>query len=190
MVHVPFAASIIDTVKALTLAGVEVQWKVRSFSNFIDFARETMARDFLLSDYTDLVFIDDDIGWDVGGLLKMLTRDVDIVGAICPRRKDTPEWNVNLLRDAEGKRIEQDGMLECAYIGTALMRIRRCVIERMKRCFDAGYEGAGYIGEDAWFCREWRGMGGRIWAEPDITITHTGLKSWSGNYRRDSNGCR
>jgi hypothetical protein len=180
----------IDTTKALTLAGVEMQWKVISFSNFIDLTREKMVREFVQSDYTDLVFIDDDMGWDVGGLLKMLTADVDVVGAICPRRKDVMEWNVNLLNDAQGNRIEQDGMLECAYIGTALMRIRRSVIERMERCFDAGYEGTGYIGEDAWFCREWRKMGGRIWAEPGITVTHTGLKIWSGNYRRDSNGSR
>lgn len=186
-VCVPFVRSLIDTVNALTLAGIETQWQALSFCNFIQCARNEMAREFLESGCTDLVFIDDDMGWDVGGFLGLVSRDVDVVGAICPRRKDPREWNVNLLRDENGERIVQDGLLECAYIGTALMRIRRHVVEQMTRCFDAGYEVSGFIGEDAWFCREYRRMGGRIWAEPDITISHTGLKEWHGNYRSECN---
>lgn len=176
----------IDTVSALALASIEVQWHALSFCNFIQCARNEMTREFLESDFTDLMFIDDDMGWDVGGFLKLMSRDVDVVGAICPRRKDAREWNVNLLHDAQGRRIENDGLLECAYIGTALMRIRRSAVERMARCFDAGYERGGFIGEDAWFCREFRRTGGRIWAEPDITISHTGPKEWIGNYRSEN----
>jgi len=185
-VCVPFVRSLVDSVSALSLAGIQAQWQALSFCNFIQCARNDMAREFLASDCTDLVFIDDDMGWDIGGFLKLMSRDVDVVGAICPRRKDPREWNVNLLHDAQGKRIEHEGLLECAYIGTALLRIRRAAIEQMARCFDAGYEGPGFIGEDAWFCREFRRKGGRIWAEPDITISHTGLKEWTGNYRSEN----
>ena len=184
-----FTRSMIDTVKALTLAGVEAQWRVLSFCNFIDAARNQMVREFLVTDYTDLVFIDDDMGWSVDGFLRMLTRDVDVVGAICPRRKDG-EWNVNLLRDASGSRIEFDGLIECAYVGTGIMRIRRPALAAMSRWFDAAWEGNRKIGEDVWFCREWRRLGGRVWAEPDITVTHAGMKEWSGNYRRDCHGSR
>jgi hypothetical protein len=176
----------IDTAKALTLAGIEMQWRTVSFSNFVDAARNDLIREFMASDYTDLVFIDDDIGWEVGGFLRMLCLDADVMGAICPRKKDPLEWNVNLI-SADGKRIERYGMLECAYVGTGLMRIRRNVMERMERCFDTAYENGRKIGEDAWFCREWRRMGGQVWAYPDIDITHSGLKNWTGNYRRDCN---
>jgi hypothetical protein len=188
-VCVRFVQSMIDTVKALTLAGIEVQWHALSFSNFVDAARNAQVKAFLDSDCTDLMFIDDDMGWDVGGLLRMLCLDADVVGAICPRRCDPLEWNVNLL-SVDGKRIEQDGMLECAYVGTGVMRIRRRVIEQMERCFDTAYENGRKIGEDAWFCREWRRLGGQVWAYPDITITHTGLKEWRGNYRSDDDGSR
>jgi hypothetical protein len=187
MVSVPFTRSLVETAQALALADISLQWQALSFCNFIHCARNELVRKFLASDCTDLLFIDDDMGWEVGGVLRMLSQDVDVIGAICPRRKDVREWNVNLLTQ-DGKRIEQDGMLECAYIGTALMRIRRSALERMGRCFDAGYEEAGFIGEDAWFCREFRRMGGRIWADPDITITHTGLKDWTGNYRSECYG--
>lgn len=185
---VQFTRSMVDTVKALTMAGMEVQWRVLSFCNFIDAARNQMVREFLMTDYTDLVFIDDDMGWSVDGFMRMLTKDVDVVGAICPRRTDPVQWNANLLRDERGSRIERDGLLECAYVGTGIMRIRRTVLEAMAPpWFDTAWEGGRKIGEDAWFCREWRQRGGRIWAEPDITVTHSGMNEWSGNYRRDSN---
>lgn len=174
---VAFTRSLTDTAKALTLAGIEMQWRTLSFCNFIHAAREQMAREFLASDYSDLIFIDDDMGWPVEGLLRILSRDVDVIGAICPKRKDPIEWNARV--------IGSDGdLLEVAYIGTALLRIRRAAFARLPgRYFDAGFEGERFIGEDAWFCREYRRNGGRIWAEPDITITHTGPHDWRGNYR-------
>lgn len=184
-VSVDFARSLVDTVKALTLARIETQWRVLSFSNFIHAARNELAKAFLASDYTDLVFIDDDIGWELEGFLRLLSHDVEVVGAICPRRKDPREWNANLLSDGSGKRIEHGGLLECAYLGTGLLRLRRAVVERMPRLFYSRYEGERLIGEDVWFCREFRRCGGRVWADPDITIQHVGLKAWSGNYRRD-----
>lgn len=187
MTCIQFTRSLVDTAKALTLAGIEMQWRTLSFCNFIHPARNRLADEFLASDYTDLVFIDDDMGWDIGGFMRLMSHNVDVVGAICPRKTDPRQWNVNLLHRADGSRIEQGGLLECAYVGTGLMRIRRSVIEHMPRCFDAGYESSGFIGEDAWFCREWRRNGGRIWADPDITISHTGLKEWRGNYRSESN---
>ena len=145
-----------------------------------------MAREFLASDYTDLVFIDDDMGWPEDGLLKLLTYDVDVVGAVCPRRTTPITWNVNLLREA-GKRIERDGLSECAYIGTAFLRIRRSAFDLLPgHYFDAKYEGERFIGEDAWFCREIRRNGGRVWADPTIEMTHTGPYVWRGTYGHES----
>jgi hypothetical protein len=183
-VYADFAVSLANTVKALTAAGIEAQFKVHCFGSFIHAVRDKLAHEFLASDYTDLVFIDADMGWDVDGLINMLMRDVDVVGAICPKRRDPMDWAVNLLSDGNGNRIERDGLLEAAYVGTALLRIRRNVFEKMGRpYFNAGFEGDGFIGEDAWFCREWRALGGRIWAEPNITVTHAGPKQWRGNYQ-------
>jgi len=176
---VAFTRSMIETAVALTLAGISFQWSALSFANFIQCARNELAGEFLDSDCTDLVFIDDDMGWETGGFLQMLMRDVDVIGAICPRRKYPREWNARVI----GKEGE---LLECSYIGTALLRIRRNVLESMPRAFDAGYEGPRFMGEDAWFCREYRKSGGRIWAEPNITITHSGPHEWRGNYSEEA----
>lgn len=177
-VHVPFTVALVDTIKALTAANIEVQWKALSFASFIQAAREKMAREFMASDYTDLLFADDDMGWDVEGILGLLAHDVDVVGAICPKRRDPIEWAFKPLAADEDK-----GLIECFYIGTALLRIRRGAFHMMTgRYFDAAFEGDRMIGEDAWFCREYRRHGGKVWADPNVTVTHTGPKSWRGKY--------
>ncbi len=176
-VHVPFTISLVNTVKALTAANVEVRWQALSFASFIHAARDKMAREFMASDYTDLVFADADTGWTTEGILGLLTHDVDVVGAIYPKRRDPIDWAVKLLGN------EENGLLECSYIGTALLRIRRKAFETLPgRYFDAMYEGDRIIGEDVWFCREYRRHGGRVWADPNISVTHTGPKDWRGNY--------
>jgi hypothetical protein len=40
-----------------------------------------------------------------------------------------------------------------------------------------------FWGEDYYFCRKWRDMGGHIWIDPDIEFTHTGKKTWRGNFK-------
>jgi hypothetical protein len=40
----------------------------------------------------------------------------------------------------------------------------------------------GRIGEDIYFQKRYKEMGGKIWCEPDITMGHFGVKEWRGNY--------
>ncbi len=172
-----FAISLVNTIKALTLAGIEVRWEALKHSAFIHAARNRLAQDFMASGYTDLLFADADMGWDVEGMLRMLLADVDVVGAICPKKKDPIEWVVKLLQEEP-----VDGLYECAYVGTALLRIRRNAFERMPQpWFDVQTEGDRIIGEDALFCRKWRDFG-KVWAAPYIHVTHTGQKEWQGRY--------
>jgi hypothetical protein len=175
------AAYAVSLVSTTALLSARVQ--ILPHSNFIHNARNILAKEFMASDCTDLLFADADMGWDVEGLLRMLPSDFGVVGAICPRKTEPITWNVNLYRDAGGKPIEHEGLYECGYVGTALMRIKRGVFERLPYpWFNVEYEGERLIGEDAWFCRKWREMGNRIWAAPYIHVTHTGPKQWQGRY--------
>lgn len=186
-VHVPFVISVLNLVKILTLSGIEVAWEALSFSSFIQSARNQMAQKFMESDYTDLLFIDADVGFEVEGVLKMLLRDVDVIGIPVIKRQDKEEFTINLLKDANGNRIEKDGMMEVASVATAILRIRRNVFENWKggRFFDAMYEGDRMLGEDVWFCRKFREQGGRIWIEPNVLCSHTGQKSWVGKFTKE-----
>ncbi len=39
-------------------------------------------------------------------------------------------------------------------------------------------------GEDYYFCRKWRDMGGEVWIDPDIMFTHRGSLAWGGNFKQ------
>ena len=40
----------------------------------------------------------------------------------------------------------------------------------------------GRVGEDIYFQKRYKEMGGKIWCEPDISMGHFGVKEWKGNY--------
>lgn len=164
-----FAHSMAETMVMLNMAEIEVQWKILSGCNFLHFARDKMAREFMASDATDLLFIDDDMEWNALDILTML-RDwnEEVIGGICPRAENA--WNTRLTG------YEKNGLFECDYIGTGIMRIARSAFERLGniRYFDTEYIDDKMVGEDAWFCNNIRQRGGNIWAMP-ITVTHRSI---------------
>lgn len=181
-----FVESMFEFAQLSALAKIDVQWQTLSFCSFPHSARERIARKFMDGGFTDLVFIDDDIGFDPIGVMKVLLQDADVIGIPCPRRSGEGKLVVNPLRDGAGNPIMSGELMECAYVGTGIMRIRRSALERMEvggceHYFDAGWEGDDFIGEDAWFCREFRRLGGRVWAMPGIKTTHAGQKVWHGD---------
>ena len=45
--------------------------------------------------------------------------------------------------------------------------------------FRVGVEPDGtWYGEDVYFCKAWRAMGGEIWIDPYIEFSHAGRKKW------------
>lgn len=44
----------------------------------------------------------------------------------------------------------------------------------------AGMRGQ-FWGEDYYFVRKWRDLGGEVWIDPDIDFSHRGSKAWRGN---------
>ena len=50
----------------------------------IDHARNTIVHDFLLTDHTHLMMVDDDIVPPYDALKRLLSHDKDIVAAACP----------------------------------------------------------------------------------------------------------
>ena len=92
------------------------------------------------------------------------------------------------------------------HIATGFMMIKRDVIEKMSRAFpstkyvddvgflkpnendfayalfDCGVEEGHYFSEDWLFCHRWSKMGGSIWIDVSIALTHTGIEDFKGCY--------
>ena len=48
--------------------------------------------------------------------------------------------------------------------------------------FDCGVENGHYLSEDWMFCNRWSNMGGQIYAEVSICLTHIGPEHYKGCY--------
>jgi acyl-CoA synthetase (AMP-forming)/AMP-acid ligase II len=112
-------------------------------------------------------------------------------------------YNVNYLNNTLN--IEKN-LAKVKHIATGFMMIKRSVIEKMSKAFpstkyvddvnflrpeenefayalfDCGVEEGHYFSEDWLFCHRWTKMGGSIWMDVSISLTHTGIEDYRGCY--------
>ena len=79
---------IVGLVQELAKYGMESQLTVHSFNGNIADARNRLVHGFLESDYTQLLFLDDDMGFDPYDIVRMVMKASDwgVLGALCPRK--------------------------------------------------------------------------------------------------------
>lgn len=195
----PYVSSLMRTVALLHELGIEYDYWELSGDSYIDRARNTIANEFMKSDFTHLLFIDSDMSWDLEGFGRMLQADVDVVGAGYPCKNNWDHFSCVLNCHADGRPIvNSDGLLSAWGVPTGFMKIRRTVFERLAAAQPDNFylESVGDekmkrfnffgrippMGEDISFCRRFADIGGELWVEPRITMGHYGVKKWEGNY--------
>ena len=179
--------------------GVACDWRILPGLCYVDIARDRLAATFLESPCTDLVFVDDDVGFPADALWKLLRHDRDIVGGVYPKKQADTAWPAAILGTEDGHPLvdPETGLIECVGLPTGFLRIRRRVLETLATderryttddgdalwdLFPRDRFGGKKWGEDTRFCRIAREAGFRLWCEPDITFQHVGRKAWTGNY--------
>lgn len=129
--------------------------------------------------------------------LRNLISDVDLI------QNKLLNYNLNIL--PTGLTIENN-IGKVKHIATGFMMIKREVFEKMflafpstkytddvsflkpeenqyaYALFDCGVEDDHYYSEDWMFCSRWSKMGGDIWVDISIKLTHIGIERYSGNY--------
>jgi hypothetical protein len=168
-------------------------------SAYIADCRGAIATNFYYSDSDCLVFVDDDVAWQSGALLKLIDHPVDLVGGIYPYRVDKLNFPVKYLDKPELWADPETGLLEVACLPTGFMKISRNCINKMVEAYpqryyhDAAkdelfYDLFGHIviddkkyGEDYSFCMRWAKIGGKVWCDPEIAMAHIGLKVFKGH---------
>ncbi len=208
-VHVLTVKSVMGAMAILSQAGIGSAWDFWGSCCYLPVVRNKLIRMFLESDATDMIFVDSDVEFEPIAALKLIQHDRDIISGLYPYKNDSGEYPVWTKLDEQGNwLIDKDtGLIEVLGVPAGLMRIKRGVFEKLLgyfgeetylitepdpktgiereryfNFFDCAKLGTLWRGEDYRFCEMWTAIGGRIWVEPDINITHHGLKGFAGNY--------
>lgn len=158
--------------------------------------RNLLVQQFMESDCDRLMFVDSDISWEPGDLVKVANHDADVVGG-CYRFKLDEECYPIIFHEGELWSNDQ-GLIEVAALPTGFLAIRRSVFDKFREVhpqrtykhfgkdgfafFHAPWREGHLYSEDTTFCIEWREMGGKVWLDPELTLTHhDGPKPYKGH---------
>lgn len=152
--------------------------------------RNQLANDFLESDADRLIFLDSDVTFELGELVKVGHHDADFVGGAYRYKQASEDYPVGWLPDPElkGVPMTRSGLLEVASLPGGFLSLSRHVFDVLKAAHpEREYEHFGrrahayfqmpfvdghLCGEDSFFCKEWRAAGGRVFLDPELTLTH------------------
>lgn len=182
------------SVSCFNLEAASLGWNLQDFrwhnDSLIPHARNACLGKFMESDCTDLWFLDDDVAVGPGVFTRLMSHPVDVVAAIYRIKKDEETYAVNYL-PGNPEPDPQTGLLEMSGIPFGMVRIKRAAIEAMIKAypdewymascakdlktwnfFNLAVENRQFIGEDMFFCRKYRQIGGRVWVDTEIPIQH------------------
>jgi hypothetical protein len=195
-IDVWFANSLISTVKESINKEIHVHAIYTSYDSLVQRARNSLVKLALNGGYDDLFFIDADVEWDPEWFFNLLDRPEPIVGGALVKKTDNEGYTIKLLNkelqySSDGKLIEVDG------VGTGFLKISKFALEKLwevseeyisegepnRMIFDIKVENGDLISEDYVLCNKWRGMGYKVWVDPNITCNHIGIKKFEGNFK-------
>lgn len=210
-----FVESLLNLQRVLFSNGHSMEFTNIVNESLITRGRNEIVHIFMESDFDYLLFIDGDHRFDPMGVLKMIEEDEDIICGIAPRKninwnnvKDAANFGATNLQFFTGefvvKMLDQfsiDKKFEIKYGGTGLMLVKRNVFETLKskmntyksdygdhqtvEYFKTSVKDGELLSEDYELCKEWRELGGKIYAAPYIRMTHIGTYEYMGSIHAD-----
>ena len=172
--------------------------------SLVDRGRNRLAAYCLEHDFTHMMFIDADIQFRPTDILRLLNHDKDIVVGAYMKKNERDEFAIEFMPSDNGdvEECPKTGALKIARAGTGFMMIKRGVFETMRdqmpetmftdysavakpKIMNAFFENVVEDGmlwsEDYTFCKRWLALGGDIWLDPTIKLSHWGTFVWSGS---------
>ena len=143
----------------------------------VDHARNEMVRDFLKSDCTHLLFIDEDTIPPVDAPQRLLESGKDIISGITPIYSDRGvKMNCFINKDGKEYQVNKNsGIVEISRCGASCLMISRKVLEGMKEpWFKIQYDDTGrpVMSEDLTFCDNAVKLGNQIYCDTSIICNH------------------
>lgn len=168
------------------MAGVDLSIRFLPGCSSIHNGRNQIVQEFLDSSADRLVFVDSDVSWEPGDLLKLASRPQAVVGGAYRFKQDPECYPVEWLERDELWADPETGLIEVGALPGGFVAISRDVFPKLRdhqgerpvrhgsASFHAFYHCPLGGSEDGTFCHEWRAAGGQVWLDPEITLTHTG----------------
>lgn len=171
--------------------GVDMQFNFLPGCSHPAMGRSQLAHDFYESGADRLFFLDADITFEPGSIIKLLHMPVDIVGGAYRYKVEREDYPIGWIPEKE-LWSDKHGLLEVESLPGGFTCISRRVFEKFQEAFperwiehfgkrffayyQMRFEDGKLWGEDSYFCREWREMGEKVYLYPELELTH-----WDGN---------
>ena len=177
--------------------GVPINIHVVAGSSDVVIGRDAVLDNFLAGNEQYLFWIDSDIVWAPEDFFRILriTKDLGLVSAAYPLKRDPPECILNFADTVPGPH----GCFEVTSLGLGFTCVRRDLVDafaatkgklyhdgngrhiidafrRDKVLRDDGYMHG--VGEDGAFFTDMRALGFKAWLDPTISLGHVGPKEY------------
>jgi len=196
--HAAFCSSLLEEHITLIQNGILAEVKIYTGMGIVHKVRNSLLADFLMSDCDDIVFIDDDIQWERGSVLKLLSVPEDIVGGSYLRKKESTEYVVQWKTENKELWSNEHGLIEVEGLAGGFTKLSRKAAEDLAknsieidepcsshgaawRVYDYNVENRTEYGEDFSMCRKAASLGYKIWLHPELKLNHFGLKNYEGH---------
>lgn len=196
----PFIAALEQSIGAVTGAGWEDIVIEERGCPYISHARATMLRKALDQKADVIVFLDYDLSWRSGDLLKLIETEGDCVAGLYRYKKPEVEYMGALECEPDGRpRLGNNGCMRGFRVPAGFLKITPQTVDKFMRgypelifghrynpsvdLFNHGAHEGVWYGEDMAFSRRWKALGEDIWIVPDLGLDHhTATDAYSGNY--------
>lgn len=170
--------------------GDEFQVRFLSSCSHPAMGRNQLANDFMESEADRLVFLDADVTFEPGALIKIAHHRDEFVGGAYRYKQDSEQYPVGWLPEVLLRALpaNERGLLDVMTLPGGFLSLSRKVFEAIRAAnpgreyehfgkaaycyFQMPFRDGHLYGEDSHFCKEWRDTGGRVFLDPEISLTH------------------
>lgn len=187
----PLANCLLTEKSVAQQVGLRITFRFLPSCTNLAMGRNQIVKEFLASDDERLIFLDADVTCEPGALTRLAHHPVDVVGGAYRVKQEETLYPVGFL-DQDELWANEHGLIEVAMVPTGFLSITRKAFElfrekfpgreyesrgEMNYCyFQIPYRDGALYTEDAYFCREYREAGGKVFLDPELSLTH-----WAGD---------
>ena len=201
-VEIVYTASLVGTAVLLERLGIPQEVRFLCGNSNLPKARNEIVAEFLASDKSHLLMVDSDMGWEPDSVVRLLASPHRVIGAVGRKKYSAPNSDPNVWCAVfpKGPLVQDDhGAVEVERIGTGFLMVSREALklmiaahpewkrtapdrmpERAKPFYHRVFAFADEVSEDFAFCDSWREIGGKVWVDPDIELSHVGEYDYRG----------